>query len=182
MSKSKSVKNTKSSNTKSSKSSKSSKTDFLTELRTLQKRGKTELSSEEHYNAAYEAAYTFILKGYQEKMRQAAERGRTRCYLYRWNYEKDPKSRKFKFKGVRILDILTKGDLIEKLKTHFEKINPEFTVGWHKFKNDDSSQPTRYGIYVSWEEVTESSEENDSKSDDHQSDEEEEEEEVEVTV
>lgn len=139
---------------KNTKTTKNTKNDFLNELRTLQKRGETEegrsSSAAEHYEAAYEAAYTFVLKGYQDKMRRAAERGSTRAYLYRWNFEHDPKSRKYKFKGVRMLDIVTKGNLIERLTTHFQKINSEFTVGWHKFKDDDKSKPTRYGIYVSW--------------------------------
>lgn len=139
-----------------SKNTKNTKKDFLNELRSLQKRGDTHegytTSPAEYYEAAYQAAYDFVLKNYQEKMRKGAESGKTRAYLYRWNYEVDPKSRKYKFKGVRILDIVTKGNLIERLTTHFQKINSEFTVGWHKFKNDDSSKPTRYGIYVSWAE------------------------------
>ena len=139
--------------TKSTKNTKSTKGDFLNELRTLQKRAETEEGrssfAAEHYEAAYDAAYTFVLKGYQDKMRRAAERGSTRVYLYRWNFERDPKSPKYKFKGVRMLDIVTKGNLIKRLTDHFQKINSEFTVGWHKFK-DDESKPTRYGIYVSW--------------------------------
>lgn len=151
------------------KTSKNTKNNFLNELRTLQKRGETDegrsSSAAEHYEAAYEAAYTFVLKGYQDKMRRAAERGSTRAYLYRWNFEIDPKSRKYKFKGVRMLDIVTKGNLIERLTTHFQKINSEFTVGWHKFKEEDESKPTRYGIYVSWAEpVVENTKESSSSS------------------
>lgn len=147
-----------------SKNTKNTKSDFLNELRTLQKRGETEeersSSAAEHYEAAYEAAYAFVLRGYQDKMRRAAKQRKTRAYLYRWNYEEDPKSPKYKFKSVRILDIVTKGNLIERLTTHFQNINSEFTVGWHKFKEEDKSKPTRYGIYVSWDEpVVESTEE-----------------------
>lgn len=166
-------------------SSSKSKKDFLKELRTLQKNGGTDeghsTSAAEHYDAAYDAAYTFILKGYEDKMRRAAERGSTRAYLYRWNYEADPKSRKYKFKGVRIFDIVTKGNLIERLTAHFQKINSEFIVGWHKFKDEDKSRPTRYGIYVSWAEVTSDDAETNNSTDKTLADTEEEEE-VEISV
>lgn len=146
-------KNTK--NTKYTKSIKDKKTNFLDELRHIQKNASLEdsrkLSKEEYFKNAYQDAYDFVLNGYHEKMRYSAERGNTRTYLYRWNYEKDPDSKKFKFRGVRMLDIVTKGDLIERLNTHFQKINSEFSVGWHKFKETDSSKPSRYGIYVSWD-------------------------------
>lgn len=141
-------------NTKNTKSSKGKKTNFLDELRTLQKSGNTDegrkRSEEEYFKAAYQEAYDFVLNGHHDKMRRAAERGSTRAYLYRWNYEKNPHSKRFKFRGVRMLDIVTRGDVIERLNTHFQKINREFSVGWHKFKEDDESKPSRYGIYVSW--------------------------------
>ena len=140
---------------KNTKNSKSSKTNFLDELRSIQKSVSPEdsrkLSEEEYFKNVYQEAYDFVLNGHHEKMRRSAERGGTRAYLYRWNYEKNPHSKKFKFRGVRMLDIVTKGDLIERLNTHFQKINSEFSVGWHKFKETDSSKPSRYGIYVSWD-------------------------------
>jgi hypothetical protein len=166
---------------------KTKKSDFLNELRTLQKSGNTNEKEKgsgpsiEHYEAAYEAAYTYILKGFKDKMRRAAEYGKTRAYLYRWNYETDPKSRAYKFKGVRIFDIVTKGNLIERLTTHFQNINPEFFVGWHKFKTEDESKPTRYGIFVSWDTPKEKESDESGYSPDKDPEDDEESEEIEIT-
>lgn len=136
--------------TKSSKKSEESE-DLLSVLRNLQKCNISEkkqiLSMEEYHELACKDAFNFIVRDYVKKMHKSAERGHTKAYLYIWNYETNPKSRKYKFKGCRIMDIVTKNNLIERLSNHFAEINKEFTVGWHKFRNHS---PARYGIYVSW--------------------------------
>jgi hypothetical protein len=136
--------------TTTSQSSKKSK-DLLSVLRNLQKCGisekKQSLSMEDRHELACEEAFNFIVRNYEKKMRESAQRGYTKTYLYIWYYETDSKSRKYKFKGCRIMDIVTKNNLIERLSNHFAEINEEFTVGWHKFRDSD---PAKYGIYVSW--------------------------------
>lgn len=105
------------------------------------------------YDSAREAAFEHIVEGSSEKIRQAAENGRTRAYLYNWQYLADPKDKTHSFKGVRIMDLLTKNNspLLQDLREHFNPTNESngFRVGWRRFEKR-GDEPTRYGLYVSW--------------------------------
>jgi hypothetical protein len=97
---------------------------------------------------ACDLAFDHITKDAENDVEKAMGDGRTRAYLYRWKYEEDASKKTYAFAGIRIMDILTKGDLVDRLNDYF---NPDgedgFRVGWHKFRN---TSPTEYGLYVSW--------------------------------
>lgn len=103
------------------------------------------------YVEACQAAFDYVLDGAVEKIRDAAQSGRTRSYLYNWKYLDDPNDNTHSFNGVRIMDILTKGNLLERLRSHFnpENLRDGYYVNWHKFRPRDV-EPTEYGLYVSW--------------------------------
>lgn len=116
-------------------------------------------TNDDFYEKACTEAYNHILEDHETLMEAAARMHKDRAYLYRWNYESDPRSTKFRFNGVRISDIVRHGDLIERLNTYFKEINPQFYVASHAFKKEPGDKRnTRYGIYVSWAEKKETKE------------------------
>ena len=144
--------------------------DALAKL-TVKGKKDAEYNREKHFADAVEAAFQFILKGFEERVAESKEKGFTRAYLYRWKFESDPKSRKYRFKNIRVMDLVrgkknedgtfTLGPLIQKLSDYFKReFHPDFFVGYQKFKGTD---PAAYGLYLSWykkeekpEKVTES--------------------------
>ena len=113
-------------------------------------------SFEKVFTEAVDKAFDEIVKNYYDKMRDSAQKNRTRAYLYTWSYVEDKQDKTGTFNNIRMLDLLTKGGetphqglLSQKLREFF---NPNrdptgYYVGFHKFKN---REPTQYGIYVSW--------------------------------
>lgn len=105
------------------------------------------------YDTACQKAFDHIVENSSEKIRKAAENGRTRTYLYTWEYVNDPKDKTYCFNGVRIMDLLTKNDapLLKNLRNHFNPDNDQdgFKIGWRKFEKREN-EATRYGLYVSW--------------------------------
>lgn len=104
------------------------------------------------YDEACEEAFNVILEGANEKMIEATEKGKTRAYLYIWHYLDDKEDKTFSFKNIRILDILTKGDLLDRLRNYFNPDNDEngYLVSFHKLKKQSDEELTKYGLYVSW--------------------------------
>ena len=112
-----------------------------------------ESNNNDFYEKACTEAYNHILKDHEVLMEAAARNKWDRAYLYRWNYEPDPRSKKFRFNGVRISDIVKHGNLIERLNKFFKDINSQFYVSSHPFKKEKGDKRnTEYGIYVSWAE------------------------------
>lgn len=103
-----------------------------------------------HDNACREA-FKQIVDDSHKKIHQAAKNGRTRAYLYTWEYLADRSDKTYSFNGVRIMDILTKGSLLQQLRNHFNPDNDKngYRVGWMRFQKR-GDEPTRYGLYVSW--------------------------------
>ena len=103
------------------------------------------------HDSACKEAFQQILEDSHTKIHQAAKNGRTRAYLYTWEYVSDRTDKTYCFNGVRIMDILTKGPLLQQLKNHFNSDNDDngFRVGWMRFQKR-GDEPTRYGLYVSW--------------------------------
>ncbi len=108
------------------------------------------------YDEARDEAFDTIVDGADSKIQEAAVKGRSRAYLYTWEYLDDRNDKQFSFKNVRIMDLLTKGDedtnLIAKLRSHFNPSEDEqgFRVGWMRFQKRSEGEPTQYGVYVSW--------------------------------
>ena len=100
------------------------------------------------YSKACSDAFDHIILKADEQIQEAMNNGRFRAYLYIWHYVEDQNDRQYTFNNIRMLDIVSKGDLIDKLRNHFDS---ELLVDWHKFKNSDTSS-SKYGIYVSWAE------------------------------
>ncbi len=104
------------------------------------------------YTEACTEAFNFIIKDSNEKINEAAAKSRNRAYIYTWEYLEDKSDKTYSFNGIRIMDILTKGGLLEKLKNHYNPDNDKdgFYVAWMKFKKRDENEPSQYGVYVSW--------------------------------
>ncbi len=109
------------------------------------------------YAKACKVAYDEIISKADEKIQEAIEKGNFRAYLYTWFFVEDKNDRKYTFNNVRILDIVTKTDLIDDLRAYFSTASSDdddantLYVDWHKFKSD-GKEPSKYGIYVSWAE------------------------------
>jgi len=102
---------------------------------------------------ASQLAFDTIVKDADSKIKTAMANGRFRAYLYIWHYVPDDNDRKFTFNNFRIMDIVSKSDLIDKLRDHFSSSNDDgLYVDWHKFKLPDNNGNSKYGIYVSWAE------------------------------
>lgn len=113
------------------------------------------------YYEAVEDAYKYIIRDSDMKMKQAAKQGYKRAYLYTWEFTENHEDKTNCFKDVRMLDLVKKSNLIEKLNKYF---NPNLSrdglhVHYHSFNNLQKSgtstfskrkNPTRYGLYVSW--------------------------------
>ena len=138
-------------------STKKSLDDALAKLTSKGKKD-AEYNREKHFTEAVNAAFEFILKGFEERVAESKEKGFTRAYLYRWKFESDPKSRKYRFRNIRVMDLVrgkknedgtfTLGPLIQRLTDYFKKeFHPDFFVGYQKFKGTD---PAEYGLYLSW--------------------------------
>ena len=118
---------------------------------------KSKESREKHmketFDKAYQDAFDTCIDSCTEKMEYASKLGYFRAYLYKWHYvDESVEADKdlFKFNGVRMRDIVTKGDLIKRLQSHFDTLSDEtggFTVGWRSFPR---TTPRKYGIYVDW--------------------------------
>lgn len=116
-------------------------------------------NQEKDFDAAYQAAFDKVIEGAEEKIQTAMDNGKFRAYLYIWHYLPNKLDRSFTFNNVRILDILTKGDLMERLRDYFDSDKPHgLHVGWHKFQPQKKQAKSKYGIYVSWAERKETSE------------------------
>ena len=131
------------------------------DIRKLTEESKSNL--EVLYAEACDEAFKVITQDADLKIQDAAKKSRTRAYVYTWEYLEDKNDKTFSFKGVRIMDILTKGrygddkQLIEvgmvyRLLKHFNPTQSDdgFRVGWMKFNKHDENDPTQYGVYVSW--------------------------------
>ncbi len=122
----------------------------LDEIRTLTHKSKSDLK--DLYEKACQEAFDTIVSDSKTQIHNSARRGYERCYLYFWHYVENIDDERFKFCGIRILDIVTKGDLISRLNQYF---NPQdekdgYYVSWHKFKQTNFNKQSKYGIYVSW--------------------------------
>lgn len=87
-----------------------------------------------------------------EYIKNAAKEGKTRLYLYKWQYVERGEENKYTFDNFKIIDLIRKSSLMDKLKKYF---NPEgkidgYQVGWKKFVRRYQDEPSEYGIYVSW--------------------------------
>lgn len=114
-------------------------------------RQKTEVAKTDvqaKYDKATQKAFDYITAHAEKEVEKALQDGRTRAYLYKWKWESDDK-KTYVFNGIRIMDLLKKGDLMDKLKKYFNPDDEEdgYKVNWHKFKD---TEPTQYGLYVSW--------------------------------
>ena len=103
---------------------------------------------EQNREKASEEAFEKLIENAEEQVKEAMCEGRTRTYLLRWKYEEDP-DKAVAFNGIKMLDILKSNILMERLNEYFNPDKDEngFRVNWHKFNN---SNPSEYGIYVSW--------------------------------
>jgi len=125
------------------------------ELRSLTNKSKSTNTSK--LVEAVEEAKELILKDCVKKMTEASSMSRDRVYLYTWQYSQNNDANVFK--GFRLLDLLLKGDdehkeglLMRELRNYF---NPEhkkngYYVGFKKFQKKNESDPSTYGIFVSW--------------------------------
>jgi hypothetical protein len=125
------------------------------ELRLLTSKSKSTTSSK--MVEAVQEAKDLILKDCVKKMTEASSMSRERVYLYIWQYAASNDQNVFK--GFRLLDLLLKGDdehkeglLMRELRSYF---NPEqkkngYYVGFKKFQKKNESDPSTYGIFVSW--------------------------------
>lgn len=107
------------------------------------------------FSKACQTAFDAIIKDADEKIHTAMDDGRFRAYLYIWHYVTDKNDRQFTFNNVRILDLINKSDLIDKLRAHFGSSDDDtdsLYVDWHKFKLPNDEGNNKYGIYVSWAE------------------------------
>ncbi len=118
-------------------------------IRQMTSESKSDLKS--LHDDACKEAFECIVEDSHEKIHKAAKNGRTRAYLYTWEYLSDRSDKTHSFNGVRIMDILTKGSLLTQLRNHFNPDNENngFRVGWRRFEKR-GNEPTRYGLYVSW--------------------------------
>ena len=121
----------------------------IDEIRQLTNESKTDLDT--LYDEACKDAFKHIVVGSADKIQNAAKNGRTRAYLFRWQYTSDPSDKTYSFQNVRISDILRKGSLLSDLRKHFNPGNDPngFKVGYHRFNTRDN-EPRQYGLYVSW--------------------------------
>lgn len=109
-------------------------------------------NNEMRYKKALNEAFEKVIEGANKKIIDAADKGYLRAYLYFFHYvnlnENPDEKHKFRFQGCRIMDIIKKGNLIEKLNNYFNKDNEtEFIVGMRVFPN---RTPRSYGIYIDW--------------------------------
>ena len=110
---------------------------------------KKHADNKKYFEEAADEAFEYIVNGSEDKIYEAASTGRPLTYIYRWKYLKDPVDKTFCFKNVRIMDLLRKTDLLERLRKNFNPDSEQngYKVGWKKFKK---TEPTEYGIFVSW--------------------------------
>ena len=109
-------------------------------------------NNEDRYARALEEAFQTVIDGAHEKLSTAAGKGFRRTYLYFFHYvdlKEHPEDKDmFRFQGCRMMDIIMKGKLLDKLNEYFNKDGGTgFVVGMRVFKNRD---PRSYGIYVDW--------------------------------
>ena len=97
-------------------------------------------------------AFEKITKDSDKKMREAAAEGRSSARLFNWKYCEDPNDNTYKFNGVRIMDLIKKGDLLEKLRNHFNPTNSSdgYRTGWSEDKKKSNNNPREFYIYVTW--------------------------------
>jgi len=117
--------------------------------KTLQVRQNQEIN----FETAYQNAFDKVIEEAEEKIKDAMDNGKFRAYLYIWHYLPDKSDRRFTFNNIRMLDIITKGDLMSRLRDYFDSDQPHgLYVDWHKFQHQKKQSKTQYGIYVSWAE------------------------------
>lgn len=137
------------------------------ELRKKSLEARQSQDKEKDFEGAYQEAFEKVIEKAEEKIEQAMSEGKFRAYLYIWHYVNDKNDRRFTFKNVRMFDIVTKGDLMERLRKHFNgnsESEDGLFVSWHKFPNvSKGSTRSRYGIFVSW---AKKKEDNDEEQDD----------------
>ncbi len=114
-------------------------------------------NNDDRYARALEEAFQTVIDGANEKLSTAAGKGFRRAYLYFFHYvdikEHPEDKNKFRFHGCRMMDIIMKGKLLDKLNEYFNKDGGTgFVVGMRVFTNRD---PRSYGIYVDWRDESE---------------------------
>ena len=105
----------------------------------------------QRFTDASKKAFDYILEdGAQNKIRKSANDGRETTSIYTFEFCEDPKDLRYAFEGVRMLDIINHGNLLDLLRDFFSG----YYVGFRKFqaKNDRNGKPlpSRYSIFVSW--------------------------------
>ena len=91
---------------------------------------------EEQKKQAYDLAFNKIIENYEEKLKNAAESGYKKAEIYKYKTTDD-----IKFNGIYVSDCLRKGDVMNRLKKHFDGFNVKLnrvtknkdvvTVSWY---------------------------------------------------
>ena len=73
---------------------------------------------EDQKDEAYDQAFEEIIKNSEFKLKSAADNGFRRAEIFKYKTTDD-----VKFNGIFVSDILRKGDVMQRLKTHFKGFN-----------------------------------------------------------
>mgnify|MGYP001188460806 CR=1 FL=1 len=109
---------------------------------------------EEQKKQAYDLAFNKIIENYEDKLKNAAESGYKKAEIYKYKTTDD-----IKFNGIYVSDCLRKGDVMDRLKKHFDGFNVKLnrvtknkdvvTVSWYpNRKNRPQRVKTNAGTNV----------------------------------
>ena len=94
---------------------------------------------EEQKYQAYDQAFREIIKDSEDKLKTAAEQGFRRAEIFKYKTTDD-----VKFNGIFVSDILRKGDVMQRLRSHFQgfdvrldrvtKNKDVISVSWYPYR------------------------------------------------
>ena len=126
----------------------------IKQLRSVSNESRKKKSSnrEEKYKKACDEAFVKVIENCKEKMLESAKLGYYSSCIYEWSYIKGKATEEqlsvSRFNDVWLLDIITKGNLLNRLTEFFnngvgDEDDIQYRVNYRKRKNV-------YGLYVSW--------------------------------
>jgi len=96
---------------------------------------------EEQKTQAYDEAFSTIIDNYEDKLKVAADSGYKKAEIYKYKTTDN-----VKFNGIFVSDCLRKGDVMDRLKKHFDGFNVKLnrvtknkdvvTVSWYPMRKN----------------------------------------------